>query len=116
MQTLSRALTLLLIFMICAVPSFAAGPSLWSLKVIEMPTDWEAIRMNTATGQAWAVRSGKWVSLSEQAEFPAKGEAGTYECHATYGSESKTWYALRFNVTTGQCWQLNGTEWRPIAD
>lgn len=119
MHTLLRGMmTLLLAVSFCCSSARAAEPTanLWSLTVIELPTDWEAIRMNTSSGQAWAARGGKWVSLSEQADFPDKGEAGTYRCMTTYGSESKSWYALRFNVKTGQCWSLSGTEWRPITD
>lgn len=94
----------------------ADGANLWSLKMIEMPGDWEAIRVNTSTGQAWAARSGKWVAITEQGDQPGGGDVGTYECHTTYGSKSDTWYALRFNVKTGQCWSLDAREWKLITD
>lgn len=92
------------------------GPKLWSLTMIQLPGDWEALRLNTSTGQVWAAQGGKWVGLNDPNAPPSPGEIGTYELHATYGSESKAWYALRFNVKTGECWSLSGRDWKLVAN
>jgi hypothetical protein len=127
MKTLLRYSLLLSVAVLCGALYFASQPvtasapaatgtNLWSLTMIEEPDDWEAVRINTATGQAWAAQGGKWVALNEPGEWPPQGEPGTYQCHATYATGSKSWYTLRFNVRTGDCWSLSGPNWKPIAN
>ncbi|HEX4149837.1 MAG TPA: hypothetical protein VHY20_12650 [Pirellulales bacterium] len=99
-----------------AEQSATAAGQLWKVVGDKSKSDFNAVRLNTATGQTWLMDgSMAWAPMPEKGAAPKAEEAGTYDCMAFYPAESTSWYCIRYNSRTGETWTLQDNSWTPSA-
>ncbi len=91
--------------------TMADAPPLWKVVGAQGNKFWEAVRINTATGQCWSENNGNWSPFSESGTAPIAGDPGTYDCLLFFPAESDSFFATRWNTRTGQSWSLGGGKW-----
>jgi len=73
-------------------------------------SDYVAVRMQRATGQAWLVKNGNWQPIADAEPQPQ----GTYvlEVVSSGHADQSNWQAFRINVDTGRTWRLVSGKWQ----
>lgn len=98
-------ITAILLLSVCAPASAEFAIEMVPLRA----GNWEAIRYDTTTGQAWSAQQGKWVAIAEQQAPPRS----RYLIRLV-AAEDDSWGAIRLDTVSGRTWSAADGIWVEI--
>lgn len=102
-----KLIVLALSFFILSGCSGESEPDSYRVVMIENhnQSNWNAIKYNRFTGEAWSATSGAWKQLLDLEEI----EPSLYEVKMV--PLKKSWGAIRVDLNTGKTWRAKKGKW-----